>query len=81
MAKQFEVGKIYEAYQREYGAIKILRRTDKTVWVRNGWTNTNALTWAMRIKHDADGDEYVTDSAVDRKWREAFTYSAKWEKE
>ena len=81
MAKKFEVGKTYEAYQREYGAIKILRRTDKTVWVCNDGLGANAYKWAMRIKQDADGDEYVVDSAVERKWREAFTYSAKWEKE
>lgn len=81
MAKKFEVGKTYEAYQREYGAIKILRRTDKTVWVCNDNGELHPLTWAMRIKHDEDGNEFVQDSAVERKWREAFTYSAKWEKE
>lgn len=32
---KFEVGKEYDGYQREFGYITILRRTDKTVWVKN----------------------------------------------
>lgn len=76
MAKKFEVGKTYEAYQREYDAITVERRTDKTLWVHNG-----SCSWRMRIRVDADGDEYVVDSSAGRKWADAFTYSAKWEQE
>lgn len=70
--KKFVVGEIYEAYQREYGNIKILRRSDKSIWVRND----NGIEWMMRIKKDADGNEFAIDSLVPRKWREAFTYTA-----
>lgn len=76
MAKKFEVGKTYEAYQSEFDAITVERRTDKTLWVDNG-----QCRWRMRIRIGADGDEYVVDSAAGRKWADAFTFSAKWEKE
>ena len=75
MAKKFEVGKTYEPYQDEFDAITIIRRTDKTVWVNNG-----QCEWRMRIKHDWDGNEYVVDSSVGSKWRDAFTFSAEWER-
>lgn len=70
--KKFEIGKKYDAYQREYGYITILRRTDKTVFVRND----NGIEWRMKIRHYNDGSEYLVDSAVEPKWRDAFTYIA-----
>lgn len=76
MAKKFEVGKTYEANERDYEPITIIRRTDKTVWVKN-----SNCAWMMRIWLDGDGNECVTDSTVPKKWRVAFTYSAKWEQE
>lgn len=69
----FEVGKYYEANDPGYDPIKILRRTDKTVWVDNGQSK-----WRMRIKYDRNGNEMVTDSSVPSKWRDAFTYKASW---
>jgi hypothetical protein len=71
MARVFKVGKEYEAYQREFGSITVLRRTDKTIWVTNGSTH-----WSMRIKKTDDGSEYAVDSTVPRRWRDAFTYDA-----
>lgn len=70
--RKFEVGKTYDAYQKEYGNITILRRTEKTIWVRNGDGND----WYMRVKRDGSGNEYAVDSVVDKKWRDAFTYQA-----
>lgn len=70
--KKFEVGKKYDAYQSEYGNIKILRRTDKTIWVRND----SGIEWMMRIRKDNAGNEYATDSVVPKKWQYAFTYNA-----
>lgn len=70
----FEVGKSYEANDPGYDPITITKRTEKTVWVNNG-----SASWKMRINHDNNGNEFVTDSSVPPKWREAFTYSAKWE--
>ena len=74
MAKRFEVGKRYDPYGNEFEPILILRRTEKTVWVDNG-----EVKLRMRIKKDANGDEYVVDSCVPEKWRYAFTYMAKYE--
>lgn len=73
MAKAFEVGKYYESYGG-YDPILVEQRTNKTIWVYNG-----SIEWRMRIKVDSDGNEFVTDSIVPAKWREAFTYNAKWE--
>ena len=75
MAK-FIAGKTYEWYQREYGEIKVLRRTDKMITVTNGGS-----TWRMKIRIDDKGNEYVVDSSVPKKWQDAFTCSAEWESE
>jgi len=75
MAK-FEVGKHYEWYQSEYGEIEVLRRTPKYIVVTNGGT-----TWRMLVKTDGDGNEFVSDSCVPKKWQDCFTCSAKWEVE
>ena len=74
MAKKFEVGRRYEWYQREYGWIKVLRRTEKTITVTNGGSE-----WRMFVRKDSMGSEYVVDSTVPEKWRDAFTCSARWE--
>lgn len=73
---KFEVGHLYYPYDSGFDPIVILRRTEKTVWVTNG-----GVKWRMRIWTDEDGNEYVTDSSVPVKWRDAFTYSAKWKGE
>lgn len=74
---KFEVGKEYEPYQREYGSVKVIRRTDRTIWVEKheSWGDHR---WFMRIKRDADGNEYAVDSKVPYKWRDAFTYMAEY---
>ena len=77
MMNKFVVGKTYDAYQKEYGRITILKRTDKTIWVRND----PGLEWRMRVKVDGYGDEYAVDSVVPKKWQDAFTYSASDESE
>ena len=69
--KRFEVGKEYEPYDPGFPAIKVLRRTEKSVWVTN-----NQSTWMMRIKLDADGNEYAVDNSVPKMWRDVFTYTA-----
>lgn len=70
----FEVGKFYESYGSGFDPIKILRRTDKTIWV-----DKDGVKWRMRIRKDNDGNEFAVDSSVPRNWRDDFTYSAKWE--
>ena len=73
MAKQFEVGKYYEASDSGLDPIRILKRTKKTVLVWNGH-----IAWRMFIKHDKDGNEFVTDSSVPFRYRDEYTYSSKW---
>lgn len=70
---KFEVGKYYEPYQAEYGAIKVIRRTGKTIWVEK-----DHVRWSMRVKMDADGNEYATDTSVPQTDRDAFTYMAEY---
>ena len=69
--KRFEVGKAYNPMDCGYDPITILKRTDKTVWVRGGSGNE----WRMLVRHNGKS-EFVTDSSVPRKWRFAFTYFA-----
>lgn len=79
---RFEVGKTYGAYDCCVHPIRIIRRTERSVWVEN-----DHYTWMMRVKLDADGNEIVTDSAVPPAWRECYTYSSEdsleweWRKE
>ncbi len=69
----FEVGKSYEANDPGFDPITVTRRTDKTIWVDNG-----QCKWRMRVWHDVSGNEMATDSSVPPRWRDAFTYSARW---
>lgn len=69
--KQFKVGAGYEPYQTEYGAVKVIRRTEKTIWCDNGQT-----VFRMKVRKDINGNEYAIDSTVPAKWRDAFTYEA-----
>ncbi len=75
MASVFEVGKTYSWYGREYDFITVVSRTPKTIVVTTG---DHGHSWRMHIKHDANGNEYVTDSCVPKKWRDTFTCNAKW---
>lgn len=71
--KKFEVGCKYEPYAIEFEPIEIIRRTEKTIWVKN-----ECSEWKMRIKKDENGDEYAIDSSVQNKYRDSFTYKAEW---
>ena len=71
MGRVFEVGKSYEPYADEFDPITIIRRTDKMIWVDNG-----QIQWKMRVRMDANGNEYAVDSSVPLSWRDAFTYTA-----
>lgn len=71
MGRVFEVGKSYEPYAYEFDPVTVIRRTDKMIWVDNG-----QIQWKMRVRVDADGNEYAVDSSVPLNWRDAFTYTA-----
>ena len=70
----FEVGKFYQPYDGGFFPIKILKRTEKTIWV-----DKDGVRWKMRIRKDTNGNEFAVDSSVPPKWRDAFMYSASWE--
>ena len=72
MASVFEVGRCYTFYDSGFAPMEVLKRTDKTVWVRN---ESNA--WRMRIRHDADG-EYAIDSSEPKSWSDIFTVHSKY---
>ena len=80
MASVFEVGKTYSWYAREYDFIKVMSRTPKTIVVTTG-DGVHMHSWRMRIKHDENGNEFVADSTVPKKWRDVFTCSAEWVEE
>ena len=71
--KQFEIGKKYEPYGSGFAPVTVTRRTAKTVWVTNGQNE-----WRMKVRQNANGDEYAVDSSVPTKWRDEFTYSSLW---
>lgn len=76
MPNVFEVGKFYEFNHGGFPPIEVLRRTDKTIWVRN-----EANKWAMRIRHGEDG-EYCIDSndvrACGKRYTDEFTVLSKY---
>ena len=76
MAKVFETGKTYGAWDTGTPAVKIIKRTAKTATVED---NDLHEVWTMRIKTRDNGDEYMTDSRVPQAWREAYTYDTKFE--
>ena len=73
MAK-FKEGKWYEAGDAEVSPIRIIKRTAKTCLVENN----EGIQWRMYIK-PIEGSEIMTDSAVPKNWREAYTYDARFE--
>lgn len=72
--KKFTVGCMYEPDYSGFDPIIVLRRTEKTVFVANAYTDN--IQWRMRIRTDENGNEYVVDSSEPRKWRNVFTYRA-----
>ena len=77
--KTLEAGKLYEAMDSAYDPIRIESRTAKmaTIHAENGLGRKTSSTWRTRIRTDADGYEYVVDTAVSKKWRDVFTWSAR----
>ena len=78
MMKRFEVGHKYESLDSGIDAIKVVKRSDKFIFVTNGLHE-----WRMKIR-EAEGKngfryEYVVDSSAGRKWRDAFTFTASLE--
>lgn len=74
---RFEVGWSYEAYDAAVPAVKVLKRTAKTVTVEDTDTGT---VFTMRVKVYknalANGEEFetATDCSVPAAWRDCYTY-------
>lgn len=86
----FEAGKNYYRADSGFDPVRIVKRTDKTVWVRNlgiqregdklVWVPKDH-TWMARIKRDDAANEYFEDSGVPKKYRDSLTVKACWEVE
>ncbi len=70
---KFEVGREYKPYEEGFDPIKVVKRTEKTIWVKTRYFNCS-----MRVKVDADGNEYVVDSSADKRFIDGFSYNAKF---
>lgn len=70
--KAFKVGKKYKPYQADLMPIKVIRRTAKTIFCEDA----DKVTFSMRVKTDAAGNEYAVDNSVPKAWRDAYTYEA-----
>lgn len=69
---KFIVGYEYYPDGDGFDPIRVLKRTEKTMWVTNGNDS-----WRMRIRTDDAGREYASDSSNRAKWyRAALTYRA-----
>ena len=75
MANVFEVGKCYEAADRNYDPIRVVRRTACFVFVEDAYSG---VAWRMKIRKDSLG-EYAVDSSAGKHWADVFTYRPQWE--
>lgn len=72
MAK-FEVGCSYMRADSGFDPVTVLRRTEKTIWVRD-----TRSTWAMRIRHDEHGNEFAVESEIRDRDRYTMCFDARW---
>lgn len=72
---QFVVGKVYQPNDRSFDPVRVTKRTARFVFLENP---INSAKWRMLIRTDADGNEYATDSSVPARYRDDFTYQAKY---
>ena len=72
----FEVGREYEPNDANYPPIKVIKRTAKMIQCQSD----SGSIFRMRIRTDAYGNEYATDSSVPRKWQDIFTYQAQFKR-
>ena len=73
MAK-FEVGKSYRRNDCGFDPVLCTKRTEKTVWMKAHAGDE----WAMRIRHDANGDEWAIDHQVPTSYRIMMAFQAKY---
>lgn len=64
---RFEAGKYYQSVEIGFDPLKVVRRTEKTVWVENMY----GRVWAWRVHTDKDS-EYVYDRFFGEPWECAY---------
>lgn len=68
---RFEVGKTYDANDRSFDPITVIKRTAKCIYVEN----VSGNVWRMTIKRDEKA-EFVVDSSFPVRARELLTFRA-----
>ena len=71
----FVVGKAYAWGDDGLDPITVVKRTPKSIRIKA----PSGSSWMMRIRIDEDGNEYVVDSTVPKKWKDMYTCSSLWE--
>lgn len=74
MAK-FEVGKAYSYAEGGFDPVFVVKRTDKTVWAR--WSSGSV--YMLRVRKRDNGDEYLLESGVPKRYKDSYTIDARWE--
>lgn len=69
---RFEALKSYQPNDFMFDPVMVMRRTAKYIHV----VNRSGAMWRMKIRKDADGNEYAIDSTKPVKDRSSFTYQA-----
>ena len=69
--KKFKIGGDYRATDPMVPNITVTGRSKRYIHVYN-----YGGCWRMLIRHDPFGNEYVIDSSVPKKLREAYTFKA-----
>ena len=76
---RFEIGKLYKAWDEATPAIKVIKRTAKTITVQGTDFQEDDI-WTMRVKEHDNGDEWVHDSRYPDSWGDVLTYEANEER-
>lgn len=69
---RFEVGKSYECVDGCLDPITVIKRMAKMILV-----DKDGCQWRMKIRVDSNGDEWVVDSYISRRYYEGCAYSAR----
>ena len=73
MASVFEVGHLYEPAGVGFDPIEVIKKTEKTLFVRN-----EGAKWKMKLRYDEQGNEYVQDRCCPKSYWCEFTYRPEW---
>jgi hypothetical protein len=70
---RFEIGKSYGNVECGFDPITVIKRTAKMILV-----DMYGNQWRMKIRVDSNGDEWVVDSYLPRRYYEVGAYSSKY---